>query len=236
MPKDPAPYVVRDGDHIEGVAHRFGVDADDIRQEPKNADIVTLRGDLSMLIAGDILYITSPDPSWSSLTAGSSNTFTTPVSTVDVHIKLCDDAGPIAGASYTVEGVDPTVSDATGADGLVKFTVPVTVRSVLLTLAHAARDSGDQASSADEDGAPSSNGPPPSAQTFDVHIGGLDPIEETSGVKMRLSHLGFFSGPIDPDNDEHLQWAVKAFQSSKNLDASGELDDVRSHLRAAHGS
>jgi N-acetylmuramoyl-L-alanine amidase len=206
------PYVVRDCDHIEDIAQRFGITSDAIREEPKNAALVASRGDLSMLAAGDVLYVTPPDPNWLPLDTGSTNSLTASGAKVDVRVNLLDASGPISGAAYTIEGLDSSISDTTDPSGLVKFTAPTTARSVLLTLTA-------------------------TGQVFEIRIGGLDPLTETTGVKMRLSHLGFYSGPLDDANDDHLQWAIQAFQSSKGLEPSGEIDDAtRSALTDTHGS
>ena len=74
-------------------------------------------------------------------------------------------------------------------------------------------------------------------------IGELDPPDTPSGARMRLTSLGFY-GPklagkdqyVERD-DEALRGALRAFQASKQLAATGDLDDAtRDALVAEHGS
>jgi hypothetical protein len=78
--------------------------------------------------------------------------------------------------------------------------------------------------------------------TRTVSVGGLDPIDEPSGLKMRLAHLGFYTPQPAPGggfgrDDNRLQAAVMAFQSANNLTPTGHCDDATSAaILAAHGS
>jgi shikimate kinase len=71
-----------------------------------------------------------------------------------------------------------------------------------------------------------------------VRIGDLDPLEETSGVRMRLEHLRYLTLLDDRDVESwELARAIVAFQLDAGIEPTGSLDDAtRSALRAAHGS
>ncbi len=57
------PYVIRQGDFLLKLAHKFGFDADSVWSDPSNSALRTLRSDPNILSPGDILYIpTPPDP------------------------------------------------------------------------------------------------------------------------------------------------------------------------------
>ena len=66
----------------------------------------------------------------------------------------------------------------------------------------------------------------------------LDPIEERSGARMRLFHLGHLGPEPDGDGDAPVPHeAIAAFQESAGLTPHGDLDDeTREALRKAHGS
>ncbi|MGE5692395.1 MAG: peptidoglycan-binding domain-containing protein, partial [Candidatus Zixiibacteriota bacterium] len=55
-----------------------------------------------------------------------------------------------------------------------------------------------------------------------IQIGHLDPIEETSGQKARLSNLGYYFGPLDAQADEKFRIAVQEFQCDNDLKVDGE--------------
>jgi len=207
------PFVVRSGDHLEAIAHQFGVTANAIRNEPSNANLVKKRGDMSMLAAGDVLYIPARERrKFLPVAVGSSNKFVATVPKVTVHLDLADGKSKHANVNYTVDGAGPQTKGTTDGDGHVTFSVPVTVRTVRLTLS----DTG---------------------HAFDVQVGGLDPIEETSGVQMRLAHLGFYGGPLDGRLSDHTRAAIRAFQAHQKMNVTGEADDATlAALKEAHGS
>jgi Putative peptidoglycan binding domain len=209
---ETTPFVVRAGDHIEQIAHSFGVPSDAIRSEPANSGLVKKRGSLAMLAAGDILYVPVRQRTFLPVTTGSVNKFVAVVPEVEVHLDLTDDKGAIANAAYMVDGAGATIQGTTDGKGHVRLSVPMTARVVRLTLT----DSGI---------------------AFEISVGGLDPIEETSGVQMRLAHLGFYGGPLDGSLSEHTRAGIKAFQAHEKLTVTGALDDATlSALKDAHGA
>ncbi len=212
MAATTTPFVCQSGDHLEAIAHRFGVTADAIRNEPSNAKLAKKRGDMSMLAAGDVLYIPARERTFAAASVGSSNKFVAQVPKVQLHLNLADGESKHANVPFTVDGAGPQMKGTTDGDGHVNIAVPVTVKSIRLTLS----DTG---------------------HTFDVSVGGLDPIEETSGVQMRLQHLGFYGGPINGDLSDHTRAGIRAFQTSQKMDATGEPDDATlDALKKAHGS
>jgi hypothetical protein len=205
-------YVVRSGDHIQEIAHRFGTTPDAIRAESGNADLLQRRGDLSMLCAGDLLNVPQPKRKYISLVVGATNRLVAQIPKVDVHLNLTDGEDPITNAAYTIEGADAPIEGTTDAAGHVSFSVPVTVRTVRLVLTD-------------------------TRQSFDIAVGGLDPIEETTGVQMRLAHLGLYNGPPDGRLSDHTRSGIKAFQAQQKLPITGELDDkTLSALKDTHGA
>lgn len=68
-----------------------------------------------------------------------------------------------------------------------------------------------------------------------LHIGGLDPNDEISGVQARLSNLGWFSGRPDGTSSEALMLAQNTFRDEQELAPADTLDDVLfSELEKAH--
>jgi N-acetylmuramoyl-L-alanine amidase len=58
-----------------------------------------------------------------------------------------------------------------------------------------------------------------------IELGGLDPIDELSGVKQRLYNLGFDCGDTGPEVSENFEAVLCAFQEQYGLKVTGELDD-----------
>jgi peptidoglycan hydrolase-like protein with peptidoglycan-binding domain len=79
-------------------------------------------------------------------------------------------------------------------------------------------------------------GPDGSLARATMDVGGLDPVEETSGVQKRLVNLGHYRGPVDGEPSVDLTAAIRAFQSANGLEPTGEPDDAtREKLRKVHG-
>lgn len=75
--------------------------------------------------------------------------------------------------------------------------------------------------------------------SYPVAIGDLDPVEELSGARMRLMHLGHYGWYPQHDKltDEDDRVAIASFQRARGLGESGVLDDAtRDALRDVHGS
>ncbi len=71
---------------------------------------------------------------------------------------------------------------------------------------------------------------------FPLHLGKLSPIEEISGVKARLRHLGYYEGPIDEVVDRRTWTALRMFQRDEGLDVTGKpTSETRDRLKTLHG-
>jgi hypothetical protein len=73
--------------------------------------------------------------------------------------------------------------------------------------------------------------------TLDLNLGWLDPADSVTAVKQRLANFGFDSGDHSSDKTIGFQDALRAFQESRGLDITGEIDDsTRNRLKHEHGS
>lgn len=69
-------------------------------------------------------------------------------------------------------------------------------------------------------------------QTYRFDVGGLDPVDETSGVVERLNNLGY---PCSPGNEQSIACAVGTFQWFEQIPITGKVDDdLRGRLGIAH--
>jgi len=77
----------------------------------------------------------------------------------------------------------------------------------------------------------------PKESVVQLNLGHLDPVGELSGVQARLNNLGFVSGPVDGVLGPQSGEALKAFQTSAGLEATGEVDErTRQKLLERHES
>jgi hypothetical protein len=188
------PYIIKQGDYLAKVAFRFGFDPGEVWNDPKNAGLKAQR-DPNILAPGDVLFIPGRRrPAPAPLELGGDNHFACDVPEVPIRIRLVDERGaPHAGKACTVEGLGEPLHIAADGDGGVSVSVPVTTRSVFVTI----DDLGFR---------------------FEAAVGYLDPIGETSGRGTRLDNLGFLLDPdaadADQDREAHLAAALSAFQAA----------------------
>ena len=208
------PYVVRQGDYLAKLAHRYGFDADAVWNDDRNADLRKLRSDPQTLCPCDILYIPEPKaPRTFALTVGVTNSFVSTTPTVPISITLEHDGQPVASTECVVHGLPELSKVTTGSDGSLTFDIPVTVTSVTLVV-------------------------PKLGMVRTIKVGHLDPANEPCGIVERLRNLGYLSSGTEAlDADLALAHALSDFQVDCGLPETGVADDATiAKLSEAHGS
>jgi hypothetical protein len=215
------PYVIKQGDYLKKLAFRMGFDADEVWNDPKNSELKEKRKDGDILAPGDILYVPEKPGKKLSFKKGADNAYKAKLPKLSVKVALAGpDGAPLKDEPYVIAGLgDEDVAGSTDGEGNVIFEAAVSVRAVKLTLTKR-------------------------KQTFQVLVGDLDPVDEPSGARMRLSHLGLYGGsyadgpePYASRDEAQLAAAITAFQKKQGLPATGKLDDAtKAALVAAHGS
>ena len=160
------PYIVRQGDYLTALAFRFGTTVKTILDDPKNKDLKERRHP-EILNPLDIVYLPEPTESPLSITAQTENLFQADVPTVLVKVRLANaDETPVA--SQVVETFPLLTEEVlkTDGDGNLALEVPVTVKTVRLEI-------------------------PEVNLCFALHIGHLDPHDESAGARARLRQLGY---------------------------------------------
>ena len=212
MSGDMRPYVVRQGDYLVKLAFVHGFDAEEVWNDAKNEEIRGKRGDHNILAPGDIVYLPVKEKEGFSIVKGATNKYTAKVPKITVHLVIKDEDGQaLVGESYEIRGLGEPVRGTVGDGGAVSFEAPVTLREATFALLRL-------------------------GIVYPVRVGDLDPIEDTSGVRMRLAHLGHLRSP-DDDDRESMARAILAFQKAQKMDLTGVLDEAtRDALKTAHGS
>ncbi|APR86241.1 Hypothetical protein A7982_11590 [Minicystis rosea] len=206
------PYVVKQGDYLEKVAHALGFNADEVWNDPKNAELKKQR-DPNLLHPGDILYVPDRKMQWLPLKSGTDNLYIAKVPRTTVRLVFKDLDKPHANEPYVILGMGEPEEGTTDGDGALEIKVPVHIREVQISF-------------------------PKSRITYPIHIGDMDPVEEASGARKRLRHLGYmwaFSGDEADDREAVDRLAILAFQQDQGLEVTGTLDDTtRAALARVH--
>ncbi len=190
------PYVIRQGDYLAKLAYKFGFDADEVWNDPSNADLRALRSDPNVLWPTDVLYI--PDANTApptSLVLGSTNTFVADIPTAKITVQFSEPG--YASQAYTVQELEDLTGLSTDDSGVATFSVPVTLGTATIVFTE-------------------------SGATFECNVGDLDPINTLSGVFQRLQHLGFIDAAMSLEAATLglVRSALAAFKAAQSSDSS----------------
>jgi hypothetical protein len=207
------PIVIRQGDHLSLLAHRFNFDATEVWNHPANAELRRTRKNPEILCPGDILQIPDPEsPEWFTVRVGAVNHFVATVPTVKVQLALSRGGNALQSEPFTVSAGSYRSAGTTTSQGMASFEVPLGVQNCLLTMTRTGR-------------------------TYRLLVGHMDPIEQPSGAWKRLAQLGYLAAPRELLPEPAALASLKRFQKDSGLPESGELDpDTLRALEAAHGS
>lgn len=209
-------HKVVQGDCIESIAAKHGLEPDAIWEHADNASLRDTRSRFA-LFPGDVVFVPERREKSVAVATHRSHTVVLKAPKTLLHIRFLDlEDEPRKDLPYTlvIDGVE--FEGTTTADGEVEQEIRADARSGTLTL--------NPGQGADE-------------EVYAIALGHLDPIEETSGLQARLQHLGFYAGEVDGKPSSRLRDAILAYQRAFELDDSGELDDdTKNHILERHGS
>jgi hypothetical protein len=203
-------HTVKSGECLTKIAadHGFG-DYKMIYDHPANAEFRKLRPNPHVIQAGDQLFIPETVPLKRTFATGKRHTVVIkrPRARLQVYVQDAD-GEPLRGKSYVlkVEGQDDK-KGSTDGEGLVAEDIPPAATAGRLEL---------------------------SAEgfTFELRLGGLDPLASSTGVAARLRNLGY-ACPARSDEGvmaETIRYALARFQADHDLPPSGQLDAATTEL------
>ncbi len=183
---------------------------------PSNARLREQRKDPQVLAEGDVVNIPDPKERAYPIETNKVHTFTVKTLKAWFRIVARDDKGaPLANCRFQLDVGGKLRGGYTDASGVIELQIDPKAKEGKLTV-HVSDD-------------------PKDSYTWNVKLGHLDPIDKVSGVKARLTNLGFVCGEINDQEDDKYKDAVRNFQIVYRLPLTGEVDDaMRSMLLALH--
>jgi hypothetical protein len=230
-------HTVARGECIFTIANATGHKWETIWDAPENKALRDKRQQPGVLLAGDVVAVPALTPKSVSLAMDATHTLKVELNLVTVRLRILqspehDKAEPASGqqtagspkhlevedpepveppppeprkqAAYEVR-VDKKVvaSGTTDQDGVLEVKLPPTVKSAEVVIEPGGKDE----------------------LRLPLELGGLDPIDELSGVKQRLYNLGFDCGDTGPRENENFAAVLSAFQEQYGLEVTGTLDE-----------
>ena len=221
----PENYEVQPGDCVSSIAFDHGFFWETLWNLPENAALKSERKNPNVLLPGDTVHIPDLTPKDESRPTDQRHKFRLKGIPEILNMKLLDAYHrPRANLDYVITVDGNSQKGTTDADGSLKMSIPPGAMTGTLVVA----------SPGDKDGNPIPG--QPKNQVMNLQLGDLNPVTEVSGVKARLTNLGFYMGPIDENLDDDTKRALRSFQRRKGLAVTGEADDAtQSKLLEVHG-
>lgn len=218
----PTQYTVQEGDCLSSIATAFGfADWRTLYDAPENADFKKKRPNPNIIYPGDKLVI--PDKKEKSVDAETGKTHRFKIGRKPTWVRLVVEVHDKH--RYLLEVGKASFKGTTDGSSPIAHKIDPEAKQGTLRLWPDTAPDGEDAP----------DDPPDTAITWALSLGGLDPIEEVSGVKGRLANLGYYAGPIDATVDDDLLAAVRYFRDDQGLEAGDMIDQpLRDKLVSLH--
>jgi N-acetylmuramoyl-L-alanine amidase len=211
-------HTVKQGDTLLSIAAEHGFSSwETVWMAPENEELRKKRKDPQVLADGDSVFVPEKKTRIVHLETDKKHTFVVPRIKAWFRVTLRDNEGRlVANRRFQLEVAGKLKTGTTDSSGKIELEVdPKPADGKLKVFL--------------DDADPSKN------ITWNVKLGHLDPLDKLSGVKARLSNLGFACGAIDDALNEETKTALRNFQIVYRLPVTGEADDAtKGKLAAVH--
>ncbi|MFP2959843.1 peptidoglycan-binding protein [Myxococcus sp. 1LA] len=213
IPSGGVLHEVQQGENVESIAFLYGHLPDPLWKHERNAALRAQRDSRGVLHPGDTLFIPPLKHRTVTVRTGATHRFVVRGVRSRLRFRARINGLPLAEQPYVLEVGSLTTEGLTDSDGGVDCPLRPDAPRALLRIGHA-----------------------PFVHTYELDLRALDPVAEPSGLRQRLSNLGYLSVG-EAVTDEALQTAVRGFQAGHGLEPTGTADTrTRELLRQAHGS
>jgi N-acetylmuramoyl-L-alanine amidase len=212
-------YIVQQGDYLSKIAKDYGFsDYRTIWHHPNNAALKSKRKNPNVLFPGDHLFIPDRELREESRNTDKRHRFQKRGPTLKLRLVLEDMyEKPIANAPCIIALENQFLKVTTDAKGRIVQDIPQDAQNATLIIQDTAQT-------------------PFSFMEIPLKIGHLDPVEELSGQRGRLSNMGYFPGDSEDQEDARFRFAVEQFQADHHLRVDGICGPkTQAKLKEVHG-
>jgi hypothetical protein len=237
-------HIVAEGDCMESIAKRYGFFADTLWNHPDNRSLHDLRKDQNILLAGDVVMIPELQLKDCPGSTEARHRFRRKGVPARLRMKFYR---PVSAQPEEESGggqYDPSHYEGPQPPQDVEYEPIANARFVLNLDGTFTEGQSDGEGMVDVIIPPDASGGTikfypgmPEEVSFDVLLGGMDPIDTVIGVRKRLNNLGYVCLPSGDEMEVSLRDALRQFQTAQNLTTSGEIDPAtKDKLKEVHGS
>jgi hypothetical protein len=193
-------YVVGAGESIPSIAKDNGFFWETLWNHPDNAELKSKRKDPNVLMEGDVVTIPDLQLRQESRATDARYQFQVKGEPHIFKLRLMRMNQPRANEAYVLKIDGKLFQGQTDGSGLLQHPIPGNARGGSLLL---------------------KNG----KEQYSLCIGGIDPVDEISGVQHRLNNLGL-PCELDGNLGPRTKRALLQFQAQNNLPTTGKPDDA----------
>jgi N-acetylmuramoyl-L-alanine amidase len=207
-------HTIEDGEHLSSIAAKFGfADFKTIWNDPGNEELRQRVADPHVLLPGDVVFIPDTKLGVAQRPTGQTHVFFLKASKLLLQLRVQDfDNQPIANTECVLEIDGQIFNLRTDGQGNIQQKIARTAVGGTLKL-------------------------PDLDYEFPVKIGYLNPVDDETGWRARLTNLGYHLGPLDSSDKLLLQYAIEEFQCDHKLKVTGVMDDAtKAKLEDEHGA
>lgn len=188
------------GDSIPSIAYAAGLFPDTVWNDPQNAELKALRGDMNVLFPGDVVFVPEKKRRMETAATDQRHKFRRKGVPCKLRIQLFHVETPRANEEYEVSIEGAAQKGKADSKGIVEFWVAPNARQGTLTIG-------------------------PDRTVIELRLGHMDPLTEVAGLQKRLANIGYPCGD-DPPGEirEATREALRSLQRRYQLKETGEFD------------
>jgi hypothetical protein len=198
-------YTIKPGDSTLSLADRFGLFAETIWSDPANAELRQRRGDMNILLPGDVLEIRDKQPRFETRVTNQRHLFRRRGVPAKYRLQAFNGEKPRAFQRYLLLVDGAPHKGVTDKDGILEEMIPPVAKEGRLTIG-------------------------PDLFEIPIRFGLLDPLTELIGVQKRLRNMGFLFTEPSGQPDEATSEALRLFQKRFGLQQTEEANDETRHM------
>jgi putative peptidoglycan binding protein/LysM domain-containing protein len=211
-------HTVAQGEHLSSIAKKYGFSTyKTIWDHGQNADLKSKRQNPNVIFPGDRLFIPDKIEKIEARGTEAKHRFELKTEKLRLRLVLEDQyEKPIANAPCELHIENDIRHVTSDGQGKIEQEIPSNAERARLIIRSKETSLDDL--------------------ILPINIGHLDPVDEITGQQARLSNLGYYTGPVDGQENDDLRLAVEEFQCDHNLFVDGKCGgQTQAKLKDVHG-